>query len=301
MIQPHVFENSDACELENGPGREVLEAMQAECERIARELHDAAGQELAAAGLFAAGLQKLVTRAIRRPQQHKAQHQTFDHNNGDGEFRLGDVWFDNEETIQLQETIAGLRRGLAAAARSLRDISHGLLLTELEPCELPAQLEELRGTLEIARGVRCEVRCMQPGDPGFEYLSSERALQLLRIVQEAVSNALRHGGADQIRVSLTGNDRYIELEVADNGCGIANDCNGHFEQNKHRESCKHNGFSVGQRDSASALPPIARSGIGLRNMAYRARRIGGLLHVNFCSDGGTVVRCRVERGAVEHG
>ncbi|MEY2726152.1 MAG: Sensor protein FixL [Planctomycetota bacterium] len=271
---------------------DVLESIQAECERIARELHDAAGQELAAAGLFAAGLQKLVVRALRRAQRQQllSASQVYGAGSSDG---CG-VWFDAAETGQLQETITGIRRGLAAAARSVRDLSHGLLLTELDPSELPARLEELRETLEIARSVHCEVRCLQPGEPGYQLLNSERALQLLRIVQEAVSNAIRHSGADEIRVSLSGSDGHIELEVADNGRGIADEDNGY--------AGKDNGHTEEDNGHADHVAESLRcGGIGLRNMAYRARRIGGLLHVSCRSSGGTVVRCRVEPGDGEHG
>jgi signal transduction histidine kinase len=148
-------------------------------------------------------------------------------------------------------------------------------------------LEELRETLEFARSVHCEVRCLQPGEPGYQHLNSERALQLLRIVQEAVSNAIRHSGADEIRVSLSGSDGYIELEVADNGRGIVEESNGHTEG--------------GNGDVDHTAESLRCGGIGLRNMAYRARRIGGLLHVSCRSSGGTVVRCRVEPGDGEHG
>jgi signal transduction histidine kinase len=267
----------------------AVELVQAESERIAQELHDAAGQELAAAGLFAAGLQKMVARAFRRAQKEQQQTLSIELMNDDDADGHCGIWFDSVETTQFRETLAGLRRGIASAARNIRDLSHGLMLTELDPQELPLRLEELRENLEVARSIRCEVRCLQPGQPGYEHLNSRRALELLRIVQEAVSNAIRHGGADEIRVSLSGNNGYLELEVVDNGRGLV-DANG--EHNGHQE---HNG------SSEHASPGDHFGGIGLRNMACRARRIGGLLQVGNSSGGGMVVRCRVEPGGLEHG
>ena len=273
---------------------DTLDSLEAENQRIARELHDAVGQELAAAALFAAGLQKLVDRALRRSQSNRVSDSgkfTPEHNGhaekvpreapvteasgsttSDGANRAV-CCLDPSETSQLLETLTGIRRALGMASRSVRDLSHGLLLSEIDPSELPARLEELRLSLEAARSVHCEIHCLKPGQPGFELLNSERALQLLRIVQEAVSNAIRPGGADHVRVSLHGSRDCLELEVTDNGHGIC------------------------QSDNCSSDDPGPANqcgGIGLRNMAYRARRIGGLLQVGCCSDGGTVVRCRVE-------
>jgi signal transduction histidine kinase len=247
------------------PAVGILQSVEAESQRIARELHDAVGQELAAASLFAAGLQKILERALRRSQHngHAAQ---------DDACQIC-CRFDAGEVSQLIETLNGIRRALAAASCSVRDLSHGLLLTELDPNDLPLRLEELRESLETARSVHCEIHCLQPGQPGFEHLNSERALQLLRIVQEAVSNAIRHGNADYVCISISGDTRHLELEVTDNGHGI------HAEEN----GCQHNGH----------LAPLY-GGIGLKNMAYRARRIGGLLQIGCRSNGGTVIRCRVE-------
>lgn len=56
--------------------------------------------------------------------------------------------------------------------------------------------------------------------PELEYLSPETALAIVRIVQEAVNNAMRHSGADTITVSVSFTQSAIELCVADNGRGF---------------------------------------------------------------------------------
>jgi signal transduction histidine kinase len=67
---------------------------------------------------------------------------------------------------------------------------------------------------------------------------------LIRVIQEAVSNCIRHGRASEARVSLKLLKQGVRLSVRDNGCGF------------NRAGAK-------------------RTGQGLRNMASRAKKIGG--------------------------
>ena len=89
------------------------------------------------------------------------------------------------------------------------------------------------------------------------HLGPTQELQLLQMLRELLSNALRHSGAQQIRVSLRGRpEDMIELTVTDDGIG----------------------FDPSQ-DSGS--------GRGLRNLAARAREIGGQLEITSSLGKGT--------------
>lgn len=93
------------------------------------------------------------------------------------------------------------------------------------------------------------------GDLG---LDPKEALTVLRILQEAVTNAIRHSSCDTIRVSLSEDSSGIELRVSDDGNGI------------HETS----------------------PGRGLQNMRVRAREIGADLSID-SSSAGTTVSCRL--------
>ena len=54
-------------------------------------------------------------------------------------------------------------------------------------------------------------------------IDNEIILSLLRIVQEAVSNAVRHGEADEVRIKLRQKDEGLVLEIKDNGVGFEAD------------------------------------------------------------------------------
>jgi signal transduction histidine kinase len=84
---------------------------------------------------------------------------------------------------------------------------------------------------------------------------------VLQIVREAVSNALRHSGATSIAVSLSADDRLLVLATADNG----------------------HGFDV----------PNAPWGLGLTNMRTRTKRAGGTLDIDSNHGRGTTVEARI--------
>jgi signal transduction histidine kinase len=88
-------------------------------------------------------------------------------------------------------------------------------------------------------------------------------IHLYRITQEAISNAIRHGRAQNVYVDLVhAGDRMI-LSVEDDGVGVG-------------------------RSGAS-------DGLGMRSMRHRARLIGATLTVEPGDGAGTVVSCTVER------
>lgn len=87
------------------------------------------------------------------------------------------------------------------------------------------------------------------------------ALQLLRIAQEAITNAVRHAGARRVAVRFERDGDALRLSVQDDGHGIA-------------------GW------------PSPRAGHGLRNMQARARRLGSALEVA-TGDGGTCIAVTV--------
>lgn len=85
---------------------------------------------------------------------------------------------------------------------------------------------------------------------------------ILRVCQEAVSNAVRHAAPARIRVSVAATPDELQLRVADDGCGIA-----------------------------AAAP----RGMGLDNMRQRLVEIGGHLRIVRCRPHGTVVVAQIPR------
>jgi len=84
---------------------------------------------------------------------------------------------------------------------------------------------------------------------------------LYRCARESISNAMRHGGATEIEISLALNSDHLELTVADNGIGFG----------EHASS----------------------SGLGLRMITHRARLIGGTVQMRRASLGGAAISIMV--------
>jgi signal transduction histidine kinase len=94
------------------------------------------------------------------------------------------------------------------------------------------------------------------------YLTTTQSLDLLRIVQEALTNVLKHASARQVEVDLLDVGDAITLEVRDDGRGIHS--------------------------------PDAGEGTGMRSMHARARRLGATLSVG-SETGATIVRLHMPR------
>lgn len=180
-------------------------------ERMAQDLHDGVIQSIYAVGLALERAQRLMTR-------------------------------DSKEAVrQLGASIADLK----LVIRDLRGYLVGLEAPISNGRELEAALASLVKTLEGPHHLRVALEV----DPlAADQVTPEQAAHLLYIVQEAMSNSLRHSGASTGALSLRLQDGRVRLELQDHGVGF------------HPQAVKERGH-------------------GLRNMAARAQRLGAQLQV----------------------
>ncbi len=156
---------------------------------------------------------------------------------------------------------------LAAAAREvLADAREGILAlrTPAGPDKpLAEALGEYIGSWQNQSGIDCrlEIRDEVQLPPTIE-------LQLLRIIQEALSNARKHSGARSVRVRLSRNDDRLAAEVVDDGTG----------------------FDPRIR-ARSDFPRF-----GLAIMRERAESVGGSLQLDSSPGGGTRVKIEIPIG-----
>lgn len=200
-------------------------AREEEQRRIGADLHDGLGQYLTGIACLAAALRDEL-RADRAGEAAQA-----------------------DELARLASDAIDLTRGYARCLFPLR----------LEQGGLCAALEDLVEQVRRVHGVECS---FQNGGPPLA-LGSEAALQLYRIAQEAINNAVRHGAANRIAVKLKTRNRPSRLVIEDNG----------------------RGFSPAARRS---------KGMGLQLMERRAARIGASVRIAPRPKGGTRVECMLK-------
>lgn len=157
---------------------------------------------------------------------------------------------------QVKREIERLSRVVQRASNDVRSMITGLrssVSAEGLGGSLRSYLSDLRGLggPEIVFEARGETR-----------LRPDIESEMFRIAQEAVSNAMRHAGAEQVKVSLVGAATQVSLTVEDDGTGISR-----------RRTRK----GVG-------------SGVGLGAMRERAELIGARLDIADRPGGGTRVR-----------
>ena len=110
---------------------------------------------------------------------------------------------------------------VAHAGLTAREIAQGIAPSVVDVQGLVGALQELANRQRKLYGMDCalEVANVQP----IEDLESIVRIQIYRIAQEAVSNAIRHSDADRIVIGLSATDNSIDFTVTDDGKGMAED------------------------------------------------------------------------------
>ncbi len=138
-----------------------------------------------------------------------------------------------------------------------RSLARGLAPVELDAQGLMAALRDLARRTSTRGRIECVLEMPQPVLIG----DAQATVQLFRIAQEAVRNAVRHSGAGRIAVGLSQTDEGVLLSIRDDGCGLP--------------------------------PETEGDGMGLRIMRYRAAAIGAEIAFE-TSGGGTCVQVRMK-------
>jgi signal transduction histidine kinase len=167
-----------------------------------------------------------------------------------------DLAYISMESHRLAER-APIGAALANAADHALAQSRGAI-TELRAtdCSLTTAVASLARALTERAGVGLELELDEDADADPEVRQN-----LLRILSEAISNAVRHGGASAIRVALV-NNGGLHLSIADDGAGFNPDQSGNGDF--------HTGF-------------------GLIGMSERAAQLGGKLRVTSRAGRGTEI------------
>ncbi len=219
--------------------RHVLHAANEEQRRIGQDLHDSVGQEVSGLAMMADALARSMRESAKKVSAAKAC----------GVNDLPEC----EAILRIAEDLA---TGLQSALQQVKAVARGLHPVEVDPQGLHSALHELARHAGTLYDIACDFR----GDKAVTVSNKDAATHLYRIAQEAVTNAVTHGRAGRVNISLAATDDTITLEIRDNGSGMPADAAG-------------------------------QGGMGLRSMNYRAGLIGGRLSIVPGDGSGTLVSC----------
>lgn len=205
--------------------REVMQVAEEERSRISRELHDSLGQELAGMSMIARSIADTLAESDDRQAK---QYQMFSKN-------------------------------LEGCVSQLRQIIFDLAPMDLDEGGLNQALKNLARSVSVQNPIECRCHC----ETELKIDQPELEIQLLRIAQEAVHNALKHAGAEHIDILLERVNDQLQLTIADDGRGL---------------QTEHGAKFLGQ---------------GVRIMRYRANILGGKLELWPNEPNGTKVVCRI--------
>ena len=211
--------------------KQVIQTSEMERRRIGRDLHDTLGQELTGLAFLIKGLSQKLSDQL--PDQKKTAKQLVDLVNH--------------------------------AVSEVRSLARGLNPVGLHEGGLVAALGELADNVEQRYGIACHCSC----DEHIEMDDEFAATNLFYIAQEAINNAVKHSGANEIRIDLHEDKEAIYLDVRDDGVGISQEAESNV-------------------------------GMGLHIMGYRARAIGGSLRIGPVNGNGTSIKCVVPHHADGH-
>jgi signal transduction histidine kinase len=202
--------------------RRIISVTEDTQERIGRELHDDLGQHLTGTAFIS----ELLFQDLKKRG-------------------YPDCEYASKITALINESI-----------NKTRSLAQGLYPVELKGAGLHAMLEQIVSNVVSIYQIECELI----GGGECSISNPHVLINLFRITQEAVNNAIKHSGATKITLKIVENLQSMELEIADNGCGIA---------------------KRGKADS--------NNGLGMHTMHYRSSLLGAAFLIADRPAGGTSV------------
>ena len=108
-----------------------------------------------------------------------------------------------------------LSKRLTEANQHVRELAHGIM-----PVQVDAEgLRSALSLLAVSIREHNKIQCRFESSGAVPIPNNTVATHLYRIVQEAVTNAMRHGNASEITISLGPTADRITLDISDNGMG----------------------------------------------------------------------------------
>jgi len=219
--------------------QQLVATQEEERKKLSRELHDHVGQMLTALRMELGRIDRLrsSTDRLRLAQDGQSEISSAD--------------------SRVSGAVAECRQLVDNMVRTVRDLALGLRPSMLDDFGLQPALEWHVRDFERRCGVPVELE--MEGD--FSRLSEQHQICVYRAIQEALTNCIRHAGADRLEVRVTDTPEALAVMVKDDGVGID--------------------------------PARRASGLGLRGIEERVRELRGVMQIRSTVGGGTTLTLRL--------
>ena len=165
-----------------------------------------------------------------------------------------------ESLIEERQYAEKIKSRLSQAAEQTHNLAKGLYAIDLDRNGLVLEMQELASNTEELFDISCSFKC----DNAVSINDVSAATNLYRITQEAITNAIKHGHAKNVRIALFTDHDGLKLTIENDGLD----------------------FTAGAN---------CEEGMGLRIMRYRAEVMNGSLDVRTGDNGGTIVTCNLKK------
>lgn len=159
-----------------------------------------------------------------------------------------------DEKHPLADDVVEITDLLKEADEYARGLSRNLIPVELDSSGLVAALQRLATNAERLFNIECKLK----DTLNLHFDDPTSLTHLFRIVQEATSNAVKHGNASKVQVDMKHDETKLIVKIEDNGTGFSAD----WDQHK---------------------------GLGVRIMKFRSRLIGANFEIEKSSLGGAAI------------
>jgi len=159
-----------------------------ESTRIAREIHDELGQTLTGIKMDLSFLEDAVSNMGK-----------------------------SQECRKLLEKISSTTKLADNAIQTMRKITTELRPAILDSLGISAAVEWQAEEFKNRTGIRCEY--YPPGEQ--IHLDRNSSIAIFRVLQESLTNIIRHAKANKVSITLAKNENMLQLEIKDNGIGIS--------------------------------------------------------------------------------
>lgn len=220
------------------------------------------------ANIKIATLEASKQEAVRSEQERMAQelHDNFSASLAGLNHQIEELQDEVAEGVQKRK-LSTIQQGLRQVYTSLRTTSHQWFFdSRLE--QQASVNETIRMLLDSALPDKRYKKHIQIDADAAQLLSLEDRINILRIVQEAITNIIKHSKADEVSIFLLSTQDEIILQISDNGIGM------------------------------QAGPEDAVFGMGMRSIQKRAAALKGCLEI--IKDEGTVLNITISKKGMNY-